>query len=933
MVFNFNYPLMLILFPVFIVYLLCVSRGLTRLSKTKKRVILGLRITILLLLILSLAGFGLKISSKYTTTVFLVDSSDSAKASKDIAEKFIKESIESKGKNDKVGVASFGADVAAELTPTLSPRFFSLQAKINSKFTNFENALNYVISMIPADDNKRVVLVSDGEENAGNAFSVVNILKEKGISLDVFELESIVKNDVQITSMDVPRFVRLNEQFDVFIKVDSNVRTAGTLKLYRDSQLISSTDVEIQAGENNFVFPQTAKEGGLITYTAEIEAIDDGVSQNNENSAFVYVEDVASILIIEGEEGEARELEKILEGDVKTEVILPEAVPKGIEYFQKYDAFVISNVSAERLEKEIMENIEKSVRNMGKGLLVTGGEESYALGGYKDTPLEAALPVNMGVKSDEEHPNLGLLLVLDKSSSMSSGGFGIPNIELAKEAAIRATEVLTQYDYIGVIAFDEASQWVVKTQKLDNLKKVQDSIGTIRAGGGTSILPALKEAVRSLKEDTDAKLKHIILLTDGMAERSGYGPVINEMEREGITLSTVALGEGADTGLLSLLAEQGGGRYYYVDEFTDMPKIFAKETTIAAKTYINNKQFTPVLRSYLPILDDIESIPDLYGYIRTSKKPSSRVVFSSDEDEPILATWHYGLGRSAAWTSDIKGMWTEDWMNWEESPRFWKNLISWLVQKKVHDGYVVSGGTEGGKGFIEFTMPVEEIVEDGKVEAIIIGPSGEEEETKLEVFSPGVYKGEFSAEETGVYIANVRINSGEETINTVVGGILVPYSPEYNLIKTNGKELLERLVYESGGRVIKNADEVFSGDIDKIENINDITDILLLLALVLFIIDIAIRRLNISFRKLDAVLEKGRNAAYKIKGSVETKLATSKQIKMPEINKKNQQFAEDKVKDKKRKKEKAGEKPEKKEKQHTDTSHISKLLESKRKRE
>src|SRR5690606_19170887 len=116
------------------------------------------------------------------------------------------------------------------------------------------NALNYVISMIPADDNKRVVLVSDGEENAGNAFSVVNILKEKGISLDVFELESIVKNDVQITSMDVPRFVRLNEQFDVFIKVDSNVRTAGTLKLYRDSQLISSTDVEIQAGENNFVF-------------------------------------------------------------------------------------------------------------------------------------------------------------------------------------------------------------------------------------------------------------------------------------------------------------------------------------------------------------------------------------------------------------------------------------------------------------------------------------------------------------------------------------------------------------------------------------------------------------------------------------------------------------------------------------------------------
>ena len=175
MAFNFNYPLILILFPVFAAYLLYVSRGLTRLTKTKKRTILGLRMIILLLLILSLAGFGLKTASKYTTTIFLVDSSDSAKDSKDIAEKFIKNSIENKGKNDKVGVASFGADVAAELSPSLNPRFFTLQAKINSRFTNIEKALNHVISMIPASDNKRVVLISDGEENTDNVFSVINI--------------------------------------------------------------------------------------------------------------------------------------------------------------------------------------------------------------------------------------------------------------------------------------------------------------------------------------------------------------------------------------------------------------------------------------------------------------------------------------------------------------------------------------------------------------------------------------------------------------------------------------------------------------------------------------------------------------------------------------------------------------------------------------
>lgn len=933
MVFNFDYPFILILFPVLLVHLLYVSRGLTRIAKIKKRIIIILRMTILLLLILSLAGFGLKTTSEYTTTVFLVDSSDSAKDSKNIAEEFIRDSIEIKGKNDKVGVASFGADVAAELTPSLTPRFANLQAKINSRFTNIEKALNHVVSMIPAGDNKRIVLITDGEENTGNVFSAANILKEKGISLDVFMLESAEKKDVQLTKIELPGFVRLNEQFDVFITVDSNVRTAGTLRLYRDRQLISSTDIEIQAGENNFVFSQTAEEGGLITYTAEIDVADYGVIQNDENSAFVYVDDVANILIVQGKEEEAREMVKILEGDVKIDVVLPESVPKSLEHLQKYDAFIISNVSAERLNDAFLENLEISVRHMGKGLLVTGGEESYALGGYKNTSLETVLPVNMDVKSDEEHPNLGLLLVLDKSGSMASGNYGISNVELAKEAAIRSTEILTQYDYIGVIAFDNNPQWVVKTQKLDNLKKVQDSIGTIRADGGTSILPALEEAARSLIEDADTKLKHIILLTDGMAERNGYESVMSKMEKEGITLSTVALGQGADTELLNLLAKRGGGRYYYVDEFSDMPKIFAKETTIAAKAYINNKQFTPMVRSYSPILDNIQSVPDLYGYIRTTKKPSSRVIFSSDEDEPILATWHYGLGRAAAWTSDTKGMWTKDWMNWEESPRFWKNLISWLVQKKVQDDYIVSGGIEGGKGFVELTVPLEEIVEGGEVKATLISPSGKEEETKLEVVSPGVYKGEFSADETGVYIANVAVNSGGDTVKTTVDGILVPYSPEYNLIKTNGKELLERLIYESGGRIIKNAGEVFSGDTTEIENINDISDFLLMLALVLLIIDIAVRRLNISFRKLNVVLEKGRDVTAVLKEKIVTRIETDrKKQQFDESNKAKK--IEKEVTDKSEKKahKKAHLEKEKKQ-QHTDTSHISKLLESKRKRD
>lgn len=931
MVFNFNYPLILILFPVLAAYLLYVSKGMIRLTKTKKRTILCLRITTMLLLILCLAGFGLKTVSKYTTTIFLVDSSDSTKESADIAKQFIKDSIENKGKNDKIGVANFGADVSAELTPTLKPRFVGLQTKINSRFTNIEKALNHVVSMIPADDNKRVVLISDGEENAGNAFSAINILKDKGISLDVFMLESADKNDVQLTSINVPQFVRQNEKFDTSIRVDSNVRTSGTLRLYRDRQLVSSTDVEIQEGENNFVLSQIAEEGGMVTYSAEIDAVNDEINQNNKNSSFVYVDDIAHILIIQDEDNEAGEIAKVLGNDVKIDVVSPESMPSRLEHLQKYDAFIISNISAEELSDSFLENLEISIKHMGKGLLVTGGEKSYALGGYKNTYLETILPVKMDVKIDEEHPNLALLLVLDKSGSMSSANYGISNMELAKEAAIRATEVLTQYDYIGVIAFDNDPQWVIKTQKLNNLKKVQDSIATIRAGGGTSILPALGEATRSLIETTDAKLKHIILLTDGMAERSGYESVLDKMEEKKITLSTVAFGKMADIELLELLAQRGNGRYYYVDEFTNIPKIFAKETTIAAKTYINNKKFTPVLNNYSPVLGGIGSVPDLYGYIRTTKKPASRVIFSSDENEPILATWHYGLGRTAAWTSDAKGMWTEEWIGWEQFSQFWKNLISWLVQKKAQDDYIISGKTEGGKGFIELTIPVDEIVKEGEVRATLISPSGKEEDTKLDVVSPGVYKGEFSADETGVYIASVKIDNEGEIINTITGGVLVPFSPEYNITRTNGEELLERLVYESKGRIIRNASEVFLGDIAPIENINDVTDILLLIILILFIIDIAIRRLNISFKKFDIILEKGKAVLAPLKSNIKTNKKHQKFVQSnKESNKERGKVRDEKVEFNKNNKSKFD---KDKKKQNSDTSHISKLLESKKKRE
>ena len=187
----------------------------------------------------------------------------------------------------------------------------------------------------------------------------------------------------------------------------------------------------------------------------------------------------------------------------------------------------------------------------------------------------------MEMKIKGEVPSLGIMLVIDKSGSM--GGQGVySKIEIAKEAAIKALDSLKPKDKIGVIAFDGAAQWVVEFTDIKNKDDIIDSIGTIRAGGGTSIIPALDEAYLALK-DADTKQKHIILLTDGQAESSGYYQLLENINKAGITVSTVAVGQGADEYLLSTIAEEGNGRYYFVDDFSTIPHIFTKETMLWLK--------------------------------------------------------------------------------------------------------------------------------------------------------------------------------------------------------------------------------------------------------------------------------------------------------------------------------------------------------------
>jgi Mg-chelatase subunit ChlD len=863
MAFQFKNPWLLLLLLPAAAFMYYTTKNMIRLVRWRRISIILLRSLVFLMVILLLSGFTIQQVSNIATTLFLVDSSDSINK-KEQASAFVREAIKNMGRNDEAGIISFGGDCAVEVLPDKRPIFQNVQTRVNPSYTNLEEALVTAQSIMPWAHQKRVVLITDGRENAGNALRQVKQMKTKGYAVDVYPVNSDFQNEVQLQELKVPDSVNLNEQFEIAVNIKSNIDTEAVLQLYSDRLLTAKKKVVLNKGENLFAFSDKAVNGGMVTYRVEVEADSDTVSQNNVLSSYTYVEDIPEIMMVLESEQAGSELADILKDDMRLTVVKSSQVPVELAELLKYDAFILANVSADSLNDAFLNNLEAAVSHQGKGLLVTGGDNSFGPGGYYNTTLEKILPVNMDIKPKEEEPNLALMLVIDKSGSMSGGDFGISKMELAREAAIRSTEVLDEDDMIGVLAFDDAFKWVVEPQNLENKQAIQDAIGTIRSGGGTQILPPLEVAYDSIQK-LDTRLKHIILLTDGQAEKDGYEPLIEGLREKEITLSTVAVGRGADFLLMKALAYGGRGRYYETDEFTDIPKIFAKEVFLAGKKYLTNRVFTPKLAGASEILKGIEEVPQLDGYVTTTAKKTANVVFVSDEEDPILACWQYGLGRTAAWTPDAQGIWTYDWMNWEDSPKFWKNVMSWLIQQNMSKGYTVESGNEGQNGFITVKAEDDAFMTANDVKGTLIGPDGIKQEIKLLPGAPGEYKGFFAGLKSGIYIADITLSGSDGRSEQMSTGLIMPYSQEYDMAFGSNEELLKKIVYEGGGRMLGDAAEVFKGELPSVTGKADPSYMFLIVIFVLFMLDVAIRRINLNTdffkKKVDPLLAAGKAAA------------------------------------------------------------------------
>jgi Mg-chelatase subunit ChlD len=813
-----------------------------RLEGVRKKAVAVLRSLLFLFLILAVAGTSLKSPVNKLQTVFVVDESKSIDTPGQ-AVQWIQDALLSKKPEDGWALLGAGEKPSVEYPfSDKSPAAIELGGVKNPNFTNLAGGLRLSEGLLDSGYRPRVVLLSDGEQNVGDAIAEAAMLKERGIRVDVVPLKRTVGTEVLVHSVNVPANLYQGEQFAMNAVVDSTVATEAQVRVYEDDQVVATTSVSVQKGETRISIPLSAKKEGFHRYRVELQSDDDTITANNTAYAFGEVAGRPQVLIVEGKADDSQWLSQALKASGMSHEIVPVSkMPDTLEKLRRYAVLVLANVPATEMPEPTQKAIETAVRDLGMGLLMTGGQDSFGLGGYFETPVEKALPVYMDLRNKKETPSLGLMLVIDRSGSME-----IQKMEIAKEGARRAAAMLGSQDTLGVVAFDSFPWWVVDPAKVTDKQAVQDKISSIHSGGGTDIYPSLADAFEKLKT-VEAKRKHIILLTDGRSAMGDYPGLIAKMKEQGITLSTVGVGADTDVSLLEYLAKEGGGRFYLTTNSSNVPQIFTKETAMAGKTYILDQPFLPEvgrLDELRPLVE--KGLPRMGAMIATTAKETADVLLSHPgEGEPLLARWQYGLGRSVAWTSDAKGVWANEWAAWSGSSPFWNQLLTWMLPQYQNSNMDLRAGVTAGQGQLQVKLK-SRTATGSTLKAQVIDEEMNVQEVPLLLKSPGEYTGTYAASRPGTYMVKVVEEQNGKPIGAASTGVSVSYSPEYQLPKA-GDDLLAQIAAAGGGEVLSDPSDAFADNLPSRWAGSDLSLFFLLLTACIWPFDVALRRLNLSF--------------------------------------------------------------------------------------
>jgi Ca-activated chloride channel family protein len=837
-------------------------RSLAALSPRQAVICTAVRALLLLLLLLALAGLRIRRPEHTTSVIFAIDDSASlSETARAQARDFVRESLSSRRSGDVAGVIGFaqGATVWEPPAPlsNLAEQWPPLPTR---DATELGPALDFASALLPPAGSRRIVLLSDGNDTGTTALEAARRAAARGLQLSTVPLRNASAPEVLVERVDLPRRLKTGEPFDLAARLRSNVATAAKVKLYENQYLIDQRDLQLQPGVNEYRMANLHTENSFVSYEVEVIPTADTSAENNRASATASLQGQPRVLIVDTDDAQIRPLaEALRQQKIQVETRGLAGLPKSMEDLQQFDLLLLSDVSALRLAREQMELYRTWVQELGGGFAMLGGENSFGTGGYYRTPIEQMLPVRMEHEDRLDTPSVALLVILDRSGSMTAQVQGQTKMSLADQGAVFAMNALQPKDYFGLLAVDTRAHTVVPLSQLTTRQAAEQKIMTITAGGGgIYVYTSLAEAFQILR-DASARIKHVILFSDAADAEEKVAGEMGDGARSGgssldlaaamvsarITISVVGLGtdQDKDTAFLRQLAERGNGRFYLTSDATTLPQIFSTETMRVAQSSLIEEPFIAVPATPNPMIAGVDwaQSPLLLGYNATKPKPTAEIHLATERGEPLLASWRYGLGKAAAFTSDAKSRWAAEWLTWPGYGQFWSQLVRGLMRRGEQSSFNVNTSERGDELTINIDAltPAGGFRNDMAVEVHALLPDQTSQSVPATQNAPGSYRASVALPKQGTTI--LSISSPALPDGSYTFGHTRSYPKEFLATEPN-EALLRTLAGTAHGKFSPSPAEIFAPSPSSESRRQDVTDWLLTAFLLLLPVDIWLRR-------------------------------------------------------------------------------------------
>lgn len=842
----FVHPWLLLLIIPLVLLTLWPVRKLPKVRRftLNRKVSLILHSIILVLLVALLADMTVYRDRDEINTILLADLSASTEDAYDAVCAYVEEFAASAEEKNRIGVVAYANDslYVAKLSEdgeTVTAAFMENEKVVETSATNLEEALYYAESLLDNKENQRIIILSDGLQTDGDALAAAKVLAERGVQVDAVCIPAkAVGFEMQVNSLSHPEKLNVGETAELKAVVQSNHEASAELRFLDNGATISKRIVNIKEGLSEYTAEFTPDSLGVHEISVQVVPVQDDIRENNTFYSWLEIGGKGNLLLVDGTGRESMYLNNLLSEEYSVTEIAPEEADSYMNHLAAFQGVILMNVSNADLPEGFDKALETYVKKYGGGLLTSGGGNTYAYGSMTDTAFEDMLPVTLE-KGEEQ--TTAMMIVVDTSSSMQ----GL-NHQMAIQGTMQCIETLAETDYVGVLTFDRTVNVIYELASMEYMDDILEAVEQIELGRGTYMTDATQEAYNQLK-DFEADNKHVIILSDGEPQDSGYIRVVKQMAANGITVSAIAVGRGADRRIMQVIAETGGGNYYNASSVNDLPDIMVEEAVATIDSYRQTGTFPIAVASYSTLLNgvDAESLPTMSGYMTTFLKKDAEQFLTVNGGDPLYVQWKYGSGRVGSFSADLRGSDSEYLFESEDGRQLVRNMVAAVIRT---DGKVTALQVEAIPGNQTATVEISASLSGREnLKTTVLSPEGKEQTVETTLTTKGTYQGNFDSSVPGVYTVTVTHLDGDGTmLDFTQAHLTSSYSKEYNGFSTeNGEELLQQVCQVTGGKMSYTAANVAAFNGKLIEQAIEPTIPMLIVILVLFLTDIAVRKFRL----------------------------------------------------------------------------------------